>query len=119
MLCTVIETRLVLISCRIHADFIFSLNCTMFCTVIEIRLVLNSCRIHADFIFTLNFHNALCNILHHNGVEFMLNSSKSLKSIRFLTTLAVFCEKSQTVFLIVYNMNNPIIANLGTFHGFA
>ena len=38
------------------------------------RLVLNSCRIHADFIFTLKFHNALRNILHHIGVEFVLNA---------------------------------------------
>ena len=33
-----------------------------------------SCCTHADFMFTLNFHNALCNILHRNGVEFMLSS---------------------------------------------
>ena len=38
------------------------------------RLVLDSCWNHADFILTLNFHNALRNILHHNGVEFMLKS---------------------------------------------
>ena len=40
----------------------------------KIRRVLNSCWIHAEFIFTLNFHNALRNTLHNNGVEFMLNS---------------------------------------------
>ena len=33
MLGTVIEIRLVLNSCGIHADFIFTLNCTMLCTV--------------------------------------------------------------------------------------
>ena len=39
------------------------------------RLVLNSCWIHADFIFSLKFHNALRNILHHIGVEFIVLNS--------------------------------------------
>ena len=41
---------------------------------IHAELMLNSRWFHAEFIFTLNLHKVLCNILHHNGVEFMLNS---------------------------------------------
>ena len=44
--------------------------------------------IHADLIFTWNFRNALCNTLHNNGVEFMLNSfwiqANPLKKMFFL-----------------------------------
>ena len=43
MLCTVLETRLVLNSRRIHADFIFTLNFEILCAIMENRLVLNSC----------------------------------------------------------------------------
>ena len=53
----------------------------MLCATLCITMVLNSCRIHAEFMliscwfhFHLNFHNALCNTLHINGVEFMSNS---------------------------------------------
>ena len=93
----------------------------MLCATLCITMVLNSCRIHAEFMliscwfyFHLNFHNALCNTLRNNGVEFMLNSCwihAEFKQFRekyiFFTILAVFW-KTQAVFLIVYSINNPV-----------
>ena len=70
----------------------------MLCATLCITMVLNSCRIHAEFMliscwfhFHLNFHNASCNTLHNNGVEFMLNScwiqAKPWKIPRFANNL--------------------------------
>ena len=60
----------------------------------------------------LEFHNALCNTLHHNGVEFVLNScwiqANPLKTIRFFYNFNRFLKKSQIIFLIVYKTKNPV-----------
>ena len=95
MLGTVIEVKLVLNSCRIHADFIFSLNCIMFCTVIEIRLVSNSCRIHAEFllisflpwIFSMNSTPLLCKVLHKTLWKFNLKMKSAWIRYEFNTNL--------------------------------
>ena len=41
--------RLVLNSCRIHADFIFTLNFTMLCATLCITMLLNACWILSEF----------------------------------------------------------------------
>ena len=81
-----IHVEFMLNSCWFHADFIFTLVFTMLCATLCITMVLNSCWIHA---------------------EFMLNSSNSVKIYVFYN-FSSFFEKSQTVFLIVYSMNNPV-----------
>ena len=67
------------------------------------------------FHFYLEFRNALCNTLHHDGFNscwfhpgFMLNVSKSVKTIRFLQLEQFFLEKSRIIVPIVFNTKNPV-----------
>ena len=69
--------------------------------------MLNSCWFH----FQPELHNALRNTLPNNGVEFMLNSCW-IQAIPWkiydFYKFSSFLRKNQTVFLIVYSMNNPV-----------
>ena len=70
--------------------------------------MLNSCWFH----WYLSCHNALCNTLPHNRVEFMLSScwvqASPWKISDSFTILTVALEKSQIIFSIVYNTNNGV-----------
>ena len=107
-------------SCWFHADFIFSLNCTMFCTTIEIRLVLNSCWVHADFMlisFSPEIFTMLCATLcitmvlnscwiHAEFKQFRENREKVF--LQFVTIWHLKHPRLDYSCYIVYSMNNPV-----------
>ena len=105
-------------SCWVHAFSMilrFGVELEVFAKIlVQIWLGRGWCwiTIHADLIFTWNFRNALCNILHHNGVEFMfscwIHAEFKQNRDKYLNLPIKWHLKHLTGLLMLYTIRNTV-----------